>query len=254
MMRIVLNSQDCFTYEPIYLKIHQNTAMLKKGLFAFTVITFASGFVFSQANNSVPTPTPVGKETPKANPRPTPMPYEAMPEPFDKADVKAMAGQCVSFDTEAGMIEIEVYPESAPESVRNFLNLAATGLLDTTTFNRVVPGFVIQGGRLWSREGGITRAMGVRARRTIPDEPNKILHERGVVSMARGDEPNSATNDFFILVANAPYLDGKFAAFGRVTKGMDVVDTINKAAVIEEKPEKPVRIKKATVKPCAAAQ
>ncbi|MGB5013675.1 MAG: peptidylprolyl isomerase, partial [Pyrinomonadaceae bacterium] len=177
-----------------------------------------------------------------------------MPEPFDKADVKAMAGQCVSFDTEAGMIEIEVYPESAPESVRNFLNLAATGLLDTTTFNRVVPGFVIQGGRLWSREGGITRAMGVRARRTIPDEPNKILHERGVVSMARGDEPNSATNDFFILVANAPYLDGKFAAFGRVTKGMDVVDTINKAAVIEEKPEKPVRIKKATVKPCAAAQ
>ena len=187
----------------------------------------------------------------KANARPTPSPSAPKPEPFEKADVKTMAAQCVSLDTEAGIIELEVYPESAPESVRNFLNLASIGLFDGTSFSRVVPGFVIQGGNAWSVEGGkVLRSVGERARRTIPDEPNKILHERGVVSMARPDEPNQASSDFFILVAAAPYLDGKFAAFGRVTKGMEVVDAINKAPVTEEKPEKPVRVRKATVAPC----
>lgn len=165
-----------------------------------------------------------------------------------------MVKQCVSFDTEAGLIEIELYPEQAPESVRSFLNLTATGLFDGTSFSRVVPGFVIQGGNMWSREGGkVSRAIGERARRTLPDEPNKILHERGVVSMARPDEPNQATTDFFILVATASYLDGKFAGFGRVIKGMEVVDAINKAAVVDEKPEKPVRVKKAIVQVCTAS-
>lgn len=190
----------------------------------------------------------------KANARPETKPTpSAAAEPFDRADVKTMAAQCVTFNTEVGLIEIEFYPEHAPASVRSFLNLVATGLFDGTSFSRVVPGFVIQGGNMWSREGGkVTREIGERARRTLPDEPNNILHERGIVSMARPDEPNQATTDFFILVAAAPYLDGKFAAFGRVTKGMDVVDAINKAPVTEDKPEKPVRVKRATVAPCRA--
>ena len=196
-----------------------------------------------------PSPTPA----PKANARPTPAPSAAKPEPFDKADVAKMAAQCVTLDTEAGIIELEMFPESAPESVRNFLNLTATGLFDGTSFNRVVAGFVVQGGNMWSREGGkVSREIGERARRTIPDEPNKILHERGIVSMARPDEPNKATTDFFILVGSAPFLDGKFAAFGRVTKGMEVVDAINKAPVTDEKPEKPVKLRKATVAVCRA--
>jgi len=196
-----------------------------------------------------PSPTPA----PKANARPTPSPSAAKPEPFDKADVAKMASQCVTLDTEAGIIDLEMFPESAPESVRNFLNLTATGLFDGTSFNRVVPGFVVQGGNMWSREGGkVSREIGERGRRTIPDEPNKILHERGIVSMARPDEPNKATTDFFILVGSAPFLDGKFAAFGRVTKGMEVVDAINKAPVTDEKPEKPVKLRKATVAVCRA--
>ncbi len=195
-----------------------------------------------------PSPTPA----PKANARPTPS-SNVTAEPFDKADVATMAKQCVTLDTEAGVIEVELFPESAPESVRNFLNLSATGLFDGTSFSRVVPGFVIQGGNMWSREGGkVTREIGERAVRTIPDEPSMILHERGILSMARPDEPNKATTDFFILVAPATYLDGKFAAFGRVTKGMEVVDVINKAPVTEEKPEKPVRVRKATVGACPA--
>lgn len=192
----------------------------------------------------------VAQEVPKANPRPTPSPAPKS-EPFDKADVATMAKQCVALETEAGVIAIELYPEHAPESVRNFLNLAATGLFDGTSFSRVVPGFIIQGGNMWSREGGtVTRAIGERARRTVPDEPNKVLHEAGIVSLARPDEPNQATTDFFILLQPASYLDGKFAAFGRVIKGMEVVEAINKAPVTGEKPEKPVRVRKATVAPC----
>ena len=210
--------------------------MSERIAFLFACFVCFAGHLFAQ-------------EPAKANSRPAPSPA-AKSEPFEKADVKTMASQCVAFDTEAGTIEIEVYPEQAPVTVRNFLNLVATGMFDTTTFSRVVPNFVIQGGDIWTREGKVSASMGARARRTIPDEPNKILHERGVVSMARGDEANTASTHFFILVASSPPLDGKFAAFGRITKGMDVVDAINKAPVMYEKPEKPVRIRKATAKAC----
>ena len=211
------------------------------------ILILAPGAVAAQP----PAPTPAVKEPSKTNARPTPAPAAAKPEPFDKADAATMAGQCVTFDTEAGIIEMEMFPEHAPESVRNFLNLAATGLFDTTTFGRVVPGFVIQGGDLYSRTTPVTYEIGMRARRTLPDEPNKVLHERGILSMARGEEANTAMTSFFILVGAGPHLDGKFAAFGRVTKGIEVVDVINKAAVHEEKPDKPVRIKKAIVAACA---
>lgn len=218
--------------------------MLKK--ITLSVIVILAGCPFAIGQEPASTPS----EKPKANARPTPAP-DAKPEPFDKADVKTLAAQCVTLDTEAGAIEMEMFPEHAPESVRNFLNLVATGLFDTTTFSRVVPNFVIQGGSIWSREDKkVTREMGARARRTVPDEPNKILHERGIVSMARAEEPNTATTNFFILVAAGPHLDNKFAAFGRVTKGMEVVDAINKAPVAEETPEKPVRIRKASITPC----
>ena len=185
----------------------------------------------------------------KANSRPAPKPEPRPAEPFDRADVKTMAATCVELNTESGVIDLELYPENAPETVRNFLNLVAIGAYDTTTFGRVVPGFVIQGGNLATRET-MTEMLAKRSFQKILDEPNKILHERGVVSMARSDEPNSASTHFFILVASAPTLDGKFAAFGRVIKGMDVVDAINKMPVIGDKPEKPVRLRKATVFPC----
>ncbi len=221
-----------------------------KAAFALVLINLAllGMSVSAQEVAASPSPTPAPK---KSNERPAESQTTA--EPFDKADIKTMAAKCVVFDTEAGVIEMELYPESAPESVRNFLNLVSIGAFNTTTFGRIVPGFVVQGGNIWTREGGVSMELGRRARRTIPDEPNKILHERGVVSMARPDEANSATTNFFILVDSAAYLDGKFAAFGRVTKGLDVADAINKAPVEEEKPVKPVRIKKADVITCAGA-
>ncbi|HEY2847282.1 MAG TPA: peptidylprolyl isomerase, partial [Pyrinomonadaceae bacterium] len=195
-----------------------------------------------------PTPTPLAK----ANARPTSSPTNVS-EPYDHATVATMASKCVVLSTESGDIEMELFPESAPETVRNFLNLVAIGAYDTTTFSRVVPGFVDQGGNIWTRSGGLSMELATRARRTIRDEPSKILHERGIVSMARPDTPNAATTNFFILVDRAPNLDGTFAAFGRVTHGMDVVDAINKAPVIGEKPDKPVRLKMAKITACTPA-
>jgi peptidyl-prolyl cis-trans isomerase B (cyclophilin B) len=163
-----------------------------------------------------------------------------------------MAAQCVKLETEAGTIEMKMLPEVAPETVRNFLNLAATGAFDTTTFSRVVRNFVIQGGNLSTREN-LTPALAARAKRNVPDEPNAVKHVRAIVSMARTERPNSATTNFFILVGNGSHLDGTFAAFGRVTKGMDVVDAINKAALEGETPLTPVRVGSAVVSACAAA-
>ena len=140
-------------------------------------------------------------------------------------------------------------PEFAPEAVRNFLNLSATGSLDTTTFSRVVKNFVIQGGNLQTSEKW-GEQLAKRQQRKLPDEPGLIKHTRGIVSMARTEEANSATTHFFILVNAAPHLDSKFSAFGTVTSGMEVVDAINQAPVEGDKPEKPVKINRAIVAPC----
>jgi len=195
-----------------------------------------------------PAPTPMPSPSPSPTPTPQPTPVA---EPFDGASVERMAAQCVRLETEAGTIEMKMLPDAAPETVRNFLNLVATGAFDTTTFSRVVKNFVIQGGNLSTRET-ITPALAARSRRTIPDEPNSNWHLRGVVSMARPDEANSATTNFFILVNAASHLDKTFTVFARVTKGMDVVDGINRAAVEGEKPLTPVRIGSAVVFACPA--
>ena len=184
----------------------------------------------------------------KANARPAEA-STPKPEPFDGASVEKMAASCVSLGTELGLIEIEMIPEAAPESVRSFLNLAATGALDTTTFSRTVKDFVIQGGNLATSEKW-NYDLARRMSRKLPDEPGLIKHVRGIVSMARTDEANSATTNFFILVGDGHHLDGKFAAFGRVTKGIEVVDEINQAPADGEKPNKPVRINRAIVSPC----
>jgi peptidyl-prolyl cis-trans isomerase B (cyclophilin B) len=174
---------------------------------------------------------------------------EAQAEPFDRMTPEQMAGRCVTLETEAGDILIEVLSEAAPESARNFLNLAALGFFDTTTFSRVVKDFVVQGGNVTTREK-VTPELIRRAMRKVPDEPNPVKHLRGVVSLARPQEANAATTHFFILLNDAPHLDGTFAAFGRVRAGMDVVDRVAAGELDGEKPKNPVRIRRARVEQC----
>ena len=194
-------------------------------------------------------PPPRADALKKANARPVASPTPKA-EPFAGAPVEMMVGQCVNLETEQGAIVIEMLPNKAPESARGFLNLAASGALDTTTFSRIVKGFVIQGGNLSTSEHWGAE-LSARMQRALPDEPNDVKHVRGVVSMARGDEPNSATTHFFILVGDGPHLDGKFAAFGRVVRGLEVADSINRAPTEGEQPLSPVRITHASVSRCS---
>jgi len=174
---------------------------------------------------------------------------EVQAEPFDKMTPEQMAGRCVTLETEAGDIVIEVLSEAAPEAARNFLNLASLGFFDTTTFSRVVKDFVVQGGNVGTRET-LTQELIRRASRKVPDEPNPVKHLRGVVSLARPAEANAATTHFFILLNDSPHLDGTFAAFGRVRTGMEAVDKIAAGELEGEKPKNPVRIRRATVAAC----
>jgi peptidyl-prolyl cis-trans isomerase B (cyclophilin B) len=220
-------------------------------LIAFYLVVFFAAIGGQEISSESKVKPPATQGSKKVNQRPVVKVSKTTTAsvPFEKANVETMGAQCVKFETGAGIIEFEMFPESAPESVRSFLNLAATGAFDTTTFNRVVHGFIVQGGDLATREK-MTSELDKRSRRTIPDEPNLIKHERGILSMARSDAPNSATTNFFILVGQAQHLDGTFAAFGRVTRGMEVVDSINKMPVEGDKPTKPVRLIRVTVAPC----
>jgi peptidyl-prolyl cis-trans isomerase B (cyclophilin B) len=213
----------------------------------FTVLTLAlltASAPLIEAQN----PAPSTETLKKANTRPV-EPTVPKRDPFDGATVEKMTGQCVTLDTESGEIIIEMLAAKAPETARSFLNLAATGLLDTSTFSRVVRAFVIQGGNLSTSEKWGAE-LAERMSRHLPDEPSDLKHVRGIVSMARSDEPNSATTHFFILVGDGPHLDGKFTAFGRVIAGIEVADAINRAPSEGDKPVVPVRIKHAGVAQC----
>ncbi len=212
----------------------------------------ASGIVMlaGVGSSQIPAPspqTPVGAAR-KVNERSTDA--AATPaEPFDGASTDKMAAHCVTLETDTGPIEIEMMPEVAPENARSFLNLTASGAFDTTTFSRVVKGFIIQGGNLsTSEKWGVE--LSKRAARKLPDEPGLVKHVRGIVSMARTDEPNSASTHFFILVGEGQHLNSKFAAFGRVRKGIEVADAINGAQTDGEMPVKAVRIRRALVAQC----
>ncbi|MGI6468645.1 MAG: peptidylprolyl isomerase [Syntrophomonadaceae bacterium] len=132
----------------------------------------------------------------------------------------------VTIEMENGaIIKAELYPEIAPNTVSNFISLAKSGFYDGLTFHRVIPGFMIQGG---CPHGTGTGGPGysIRGEFAANRFKNDLRHERGVMSMARSQHPDSAGSQFFIMVAAAPHLDGQYAAFGKVLEGMEAVDNI----------------------------
>jgi len=135
-----------------------------------------------------------------------------------------------------GKIELELYPEKAPNTVKNFLWLANQGFYDGLGFHRIIKGFMIQGG---CPEGSGMGGPGYSIKGEFAANgcyTNDIKHKRGVISMARTAAPNSAGSQFFIMHEDAPHLDGQYAAFGRVTKGMEVVDEIADITTFRDRP------------------
>ena len=143
-----------------------------------------------------------------------------------------------------GKIELELYPEAAPKTVANFLKLVGEGFYDGLIFHRVIPGFMIQGGDpLGNGMGGSDENIIGEFKANGHDNP--IKHTRGVISMARAYNPNSASSQFFIMHANAPHLDGQYAAFGKVVSGMEVVDEIASIPTdYSDRPKIAIRMKK----------
>ena len=156
------------------------------------------------------------------------------PEPFSTETAAELAKYRAVLETSVGPITIEFVPDLAPEHVRNFLRLAQSGVFDGTAFHRVVRGFVVQGGALNTR-GPLSDRQEKYVRRLQP-EFNDTKHVKGIISMARGDDPGSAMTSFFIVTGNASSLDGKYTVFGRVVDGMAAVDAMDQAPVNGEAP------------------
>ncbi len=148
---------------------------------------------------------------------------------------------------ELGVIEVELYPKVAPNTVNNFISLVQKGFYDGVIFHRVIPGFMIQGGDpTGTGTGG--PGYGIRGEFRQNSFINDLKHKRGVISMARSNMPNSAGSQFFIMVEDSPHLDGAYAAFGQVIQGIEVADKI--VSVDRDRMDKPLteqRMVKVTV-------
>ena len=148
---------------------------------------------------------------------------------------------------DGGKICLELEPGAAPETVDNFLSLVKEGFYDGLTFHRIIPGFMIQGGDpLGNGTGGSGRH--IKGEFAANGHDNPIRHVRGVISMARSRDFDSASSQFFIMHEDAPHLDGQYAAFGHVTEGMDVVDRIASVPTdLRDRPLEDVVIESVTI-------
>jgi peptidyl-prolyl cis-trans isomerase B (cyclophilin B) len=151
---------------------------------------------------------------------------EVKQKTFTKEEIKKMAETRAIIETKFGNIEIKFFPDVAPNHVNSFIELAKKGFYDGTTFHRVIPGFMIQGGDPNSKDADRSRHGMGGPGYTIKAEFNQKPHKRGTLSMARAADPNSAGSQFFICVADAPFLDRQYTVFGEVVSGMEVADKI----------------------------
>jgi peptidyl-prolyl cis-trans isomerase B (cyclophilin B) len=163
-------------------------------------------------------------------------------EPFLNDSAQQLAGYRAVLETSSGSITIELFPDKAPETVRQFLRLAAAGVYNGMAFHRVAPGFVIQTGALSSRGAPLTEKQ-QKLVHNLPPEFNDTKHIKGIVSMARGDDPTSATTSFFICTGPSTALDGVYTAFGRVVDGIPAVDAIEATPRTGEAPNTRVELR-----------
>lgn len=167
-------------------------------------------------------------------------------EPFLNATPEEMR-RTVTLKTTLGSLRLKMEPDWAPDNVRNFLKLVATGWLNGTEFHRIAKGFVVQGGTGYTRSSGPSHPADRWVRPVKAELRADVKHVRGVVSMAHGDDPDSATTSFFIVLGPAPALDNKYSAFARVVEGQEVLDAFEKEEVDGEKPKRRLEIIEASI-------
>ncbi|MEO8053086.1 MAG: peptidylprolyl isomerase, partial [Acidobacteriota bacterium] len=167
-------------------------------------------------------------------------------EPFVSATVHEMH-MTVSLKTTLGTVKIKMEPDWAPENVRNFLKLTQSGWYNGTVFHRIAKDFVVQGGAPAGRASGPNHYADRWVRPVKGEFRPDVKHVRGIISMAHGDDPNSATTSFFLMLGPAPSLDGQFSAFGQVVEGMEVLDAFSKEDVDGETPKRRLELIEASI-------
>jgi peptidyl-prolyl cis-trans isomerase B (cyclophilin B) len=163
------------------------------------------------------------------------------PEPFVSSSVEELSSYRAVIATTVGDITLELFPDRAPNHVRQFLRLASSGVYDGTSFHRVVKGFVAQTGHLPTRREPLNERQQSYVRMLQP-EFNPTPHDRGIVSMARLDDPASASSSFFIVLGRTPALDNQYTVFGRVVSGVDVLEKIENTPLNGEAPVSRIEI------------
>jgi cyclophilin family peptidyl-prolyl cis-trans isomerase len=167
-------------------------------------------------------------------------------QPFVDTPVDQLR-KTVALKTTLGTIRIQMQPDWAPNHVRNFLMLVETGWYNGTSFHRIVKDFVVQGGMENSRANGAGHPADRWVHPLKGEFRDDVKHVRGIVSMARTDDPNSATTSFFLMLGDAPHLDGKYSAFGRIVEGLDVLEAFEKEELNGESPKRRLEIVEAKI-------
>ena len=207
-----------------------------------TTETGTTSTTSTAANTTMPT-NPAAAPTTTASIPPAPKPAK------EERPMSAYENKVAELHTSSGEIDIRFFPDVAANHVKNFIDLAEKGFYNGTKFHRVIPGFMIQGGDPNTLSGDTSSWGTGGSGQRLPQEFNSVHHARGIVSMARSQDPNSASSQFFIVVADSGFLDKQYTVFGQVTKGMDIADKIVAAPRnAQDRPNDPTAITKIVIR------
>ncbi|HJW96365.1 MAG TPA: peptidylprolyl isomerase [Thermoanaerobaculia bacterium] len=217
-----------------------------KKLLTFALLALAMSCAPANDKNTGTQTESTGTESAATASQPAPAPAAKPAE--EEKPMSYYENKIAELHTSLGEIDLQFFPDVAPGHVKNFIDLSEKGFYNGTKFHRVIAGFVIQGGDPNTISGPRSTWGTGSSGKNLPAEFNSIHHARGILSMARSTNPNSASSQFFICVADVGQLDNQYTVFGRVTKGMDVADKIIAAAKGTELPSDPVTLEKVVIR------
>ena len=224
---------------------------MKNVIYALLAVAVAACSPASTANNETAAATTETNTTSSvtASEAAVPPPAAATTPAEENKPMSQYQNKVAELHTSAGEIDIRFFPDVAPNHVKNFIDLAEKGFYNGTKFHRVIPGFMIQGGDPNTISGSPSTWGTGGSGKNVDAEFNSISHKRGIVSMARSNDPNSASSQFFIVVKDSTFLDKQYTVFGQVTKGMDIADTIVGAPTgAQDRPNNPTSIDKIVIR------
>jgi cyclophilin family peptidyl-prolyl cis-trans isomerase len=226
--------------------------LLKNVIYALLAVAVAACRPANTANNettAAQTETTTTTSSASATDATVPPATTSSAAAEENRPMSAYQNKVAELHTSAGEIDIRFFPDVAPNHVKNFIDLAEKGFYNGTKFHRVIPGFMIQGGDPNTISGSPATWGTGGSGKNIAQEFNSISHKRGIVSMARSNDPNSASSQFFIVVKDSTFLDNQYTVFGQVTKGMDIADKIVSAPTgSQDRPNNPTSIDKIVIR------